>query len=67
MKKIHFEDVLDAATNLPIDAREELVEILNKRTIEERRKELVKDIKSARNEYKSNRCMPATAAELNRV
>jgi len=64
MKKKHFEDVLEAATNLPIDAREELVEILNKRTIEERRNELAKDLKNARNEYKINHCRPSSVNEI---
>lgn len=64
MKKAHFEDVLDAATGLSIDAREELVEILNKRMIEERRTELAKDIKSARNDYKNNRCKVSSVNDI---
>lgn len=40
MIKTIFSEILDAAGALPIDAREELIEILHKRTIEERRTEI---------------------------
>jgi len=60
MKKTHFSDILEAATNLPLDAQEELVEILHKRTIDERRKELAGDIRNARAEVKRKKCSPVT-------
>ncbi|MBD3347164.1 MAG: hypothetical protein GF401_19085 [Chitinivibrionales bacterium] len=56
MKNPRFDDVLEAASHLPIDAREELVEILHKRTIAERRSGLAKDIKDARTEYRKKKC-----------
>jgi hypothetical protein len=55
MKKSTFADVLDAAGNLPVQDREELVELLQKRTIEERRGELYRDIKSSRSDYKNRK------------
>ena len=61
MKKSTFADVLDAAGNLPIEEREELVELLRKRTTEERRAELGRDIKNARSEYKNRKCSAASA------
>lgn len=61
MKKSSFTDVLDAAGNLRFDEREELVELLQKRTIEERRVELAKDIKNARSDYKSRKYSAASA------
>ena len=64
MKKTTFGDVLDAAGSLPIDQREELVELLHKRTIEERRNALAKDIKSARFEYKHNKCSAASSDKI---
>ena len=64
MKKSNFADVLEAAGNLSIDAREELLEILQKRTIAERRNELAKDIRNARAEYKRNKCKTVTADDI---
>jgi hypothetical protein len=55
MKKSTFSDVLDAAGSLPVEEREELVELLHKRTIEERRGELCQDIKNARSDYKNSK------------
>lgn len=64
MKKINFSDVLEAAGNLPLDAREELVEILHKRSIEERRNKLAKEIKNARTEYKQKKCKTVSAHDI---
>jgi hypothetical protein len=59
--KNSFADVLDAAGSLRVDEREELVELLQKRTIEERRAELAKDIKNARSDYKNRKYSAASA------
>lgn len=64
MKKTIFADVLEAAGNLPLDAREDLVEILHKRSIEERRNKLAKEIKNARSEYKHNKCKAVSADDI---
>jgi hypothetical protein len=61
MKTSSFADVLDAAGSLRVDEREELVELLQKRTIEERRAELAKDIKNARSDYKNRKYSVASA------
>jgi hypothetical protein len=64
MKKNNFADVLDAAGSLPVDEREELVELLHKRTIEERRTELSKDIKNARADYKNRKYSAASVKDI---
>ena len=64
MKKINFADVLDAAGSLPMDEREELVELLHKRTIEERRAELSRDIKNARADYKNRKYSAASPKNI---
>ena len=64
MKKTNFADVLDAAASLPVDEREELVELLHKRTIEERRTELAKDIKNARAELKNRKSSAASVKDI---
>jgi hypothetical protein len=61
MKKTTFSDVLDAAGNLPVQEREELVELLHKRTVENRRAELCQDIKNARADYKNHKYSVASA------
>ena len=64
MKKSTFGDVLDAAGSLPVQEREELVELLHKRTIEDRRAELCQDIKSARSDYKNRKYVVASADSI---
>jgi len=64
MKKSTFSDVLDAAGSLPVEERQELVELLHKRTIEERRSELGRDIKNARSDYKNHRYSVGSANDL---
>jgi hypothetical protein len=61
MKKTTFSDVLDAAGSLPVQEREELVELLHKRTVEDRRAELCQDIKNARSDYKNHKYSVASA------
>jgi hypothetical protein len=64
MKKSTFSEVLDAAGGLSVDEREDLIELLHKRTIEERRTELSKDIKSARIDYKRRRYSAASSKDI---
>lgn len=59
-----FGELLEAADKLSLDEQEALMEILNKRVIEHRREELVKDIQNAQKEFKEGSCMPATPSEL---
>ena len=60
MKKNDFADVLDAAGNLPLEVREELVEILHKRTVDERRNDLARDVKNARSDHRHGKCKVAS-------
>lgn len=64
MKKSTFSDVLDAAGGLPVEEREELIELLQKRAIEERRAELCRDIKNARSDYKNRKYSIASADNI---
>jgi hypothetical protein len=64
MKKSTFADVLDAAGNLPVEEREELVELLHKRTIEERRAELSREVKNARSDYKNRKYAVSSADDI---
>jgi hypothetical protein len=62
--KATFHDVLEAADHLPLDDQETLVEIINRRVIEQRRAELIKTVKKARKEFDQNKCRPSTPDEL---
>jgi hypothetical protein len=62
--KATFHDVLEAADHLPLDDQETLVEIINKRVIEQRRAELIKNVKKARKEFDQKKCKPATSGVL---
>jgi hypothetical protein len=64
MIKGSFSEILDAAGALPIDQREELIEILHKRTIEERRAEIAHDIKIARTEHKKGKSKAIESDDL---
>lgn len=59
-KSYQFSDVLEAAESLPLDAQTQLVEILRKRTIEQRRLVLAKEIRNARSEHRRGRSKPTS-------
>lgn len=61
---VPFGELLEAADKLSLDEQEALMEILNKRVIEHRREELVKDIQNAQKEFKEGSCKPAAPSEL---
>jgi 16S rRNA C1402 N4-methylase RsmH len=47
-----FNDVLTAADHLSSDEKEELIDILQHRMVENRRKEIAREISHARQDYK---------------
>jgi hypothetical protein len=59
-KHDNFSTVLEAAGHLPLEAKEELIEILRKRAIEQRRSELAAEVRSARLDSKRGRCKAAS-------
>jgi hypothetical protein len=59
-----FAEVLDAAGRLPLPEQEELVDILHRRTIAQRRAEIVEDVRDADREFDAGGCRPATPNEL---
>lgn len=64
MIKTNFSEILDAAGTLPVDAREELIEILQKRTVEKRRTEISREIRNARSEHKKGKSKATSSNEL---
>ena len=59
-----FDDVLEAAEQLSPDAREELLEILQRRLSEHRRKDLILEVHKAQKEFESGQCTPSTPDDL---
>jgi hypothetical protein len=65
MKKLNsFAEVLEAADKLSPDEQETMIDILYRRMIEHRRKELVKEVQEAQQEFQEGRCKPATSDEI---
>ena len=63
-KAIPFNDLLEAAEFLSLDEQESLIDVLNHRIAENRRREIYKDVLSARKEYKEGKVKPATPENI---
>jgi hypothetical protein len=63
-KEITFEEVLEAADRLPAEEQEIIIDILRKRIIEQRRKEIIKEVKASRTEFLQGLCRPASPGEI---
>ena len=59
-----LDETLDSIMQLDSLSREMLLEILQKRQIEERRKEIARNGKQARTDYKSGKIIAATASDI---
>jgi hypothetical protein len=65
MKKVKtFNDILEDADKLPLEDQEVLIDILNKRIHDDRRKEILRDIKSAQDEFSKKQCRPISPEDL---
>jgi hypothetical protein len=60
----NFSEVLDAVDRLKLAGQEELVGILRRRIIDQRRAELALEIREAKAEYAEGRTEPRSAQEL---
>lgn len=60
---IPFGDVVEAVDHLTLEEQEELVEIVRKRMIAQRRGEILLDIQEAEQEYRQGQCSVLTANE----
>ena len=59
-------NVLDMAAKLPLEDKQECVEILQKRIVEERRNQIAAEIREGREEFKAGKLKPTTVDELMR-
>lgn len=59
-----YGQVVDSIEALPDEQQESLVELVQKRLAERRRKALIKSVQEARNEFKAGKCRPASPAVI---
>ena len=57
-------DVLEAADKLSLDEQELIVDVLRRRMLEKKRKELTAIVREAEKEYQEGRCREATPEEI---
>ena len=59
-----FGEVLDMADSMSQDEREDLIHILQARLRDERRAQIIRDVREAEEEFKAGGCRPSTPAEI---
>ena len=64
MTDISFADILEAAEQLSLEDREDLIRILRNRLREQKRADIITDVKEAQQEFTQGRCQPVTPEEL---
>jgi hypothetical protein len=65
-RALRFGELIEMIDQLPLEAREQLVEVARKRIADERRKRLARSVRSARREQARRRTKATTADELMR-
>ena len=64
MTKTNFADILEAAEELSLEEREDLIRILQNRLREQKRTELIKDVRESEKEFTQGKCQPVTPEQL---
>ena len=64
MTQINFAEILEAAEQLSIEDREDLIRILQNRLREQKRADLVKDVREAEQEFAQGKCQSVTPEQL---
>ena len=64
MTQISFGDILEAAKQLPLEEKEDLIRILQNRLREQKRSDLIKDVRESEREFAQGKCQPVTPDEL---
>ncbi len=59
-----FAEVLEKIESFSFEEKETLVDILQHRIIEQRRKEILKEVKNAESEFEQGLCKPMSADEF---
>jgi ribosome recycling factor len=64
IRETNFAEILEAACELTLEEQEDLIGILQNRLRESRRATIVKDVRSATEEFAQGKCQPVTPLEL---
>lgn len=64
MTQMNFADILEAAEQLSLEDREDLIRILQNRLREQKRADLIKDVLEAEQEFVQGKSQPVTPEEL---
>ena len=64
---ISFGELLEAVAQLSREDQEALVEVLNRRLLEQRRDEIAREIQAAMKEFESGQCREVTPDDLVRA
>ena len=64
MTQINFGDILEAAEKLSIKDREDLIEILQNRLREEKRADVIEDVRQSEQEFALGKCESVTPEQL---
>ena len=64
MTQISFADISEAAEQLSLEDREDLIRILQNRLREQKRSDLLRDVREAQQEFAQGKCQPVTPEQL---
>lgn len=64
--QVRFADLIEMIDRLPLDKRESLVEIVQKRIGDDERRRMEASVRAARREHKRGHCKPTTPEDLMR-
>jgi len=64
LKTSSFQEAIETVEKLSLDEQEMLINILKNRLREQKRVQLVKDIKDAEQEFSQGKCQPVTPDEI---
>lgn len=64
MTQVNFGDILEAVEQLPIEDREDLIRILQNRLREQKRANVVRDVRESEQEFAQGKCQPVTPEQL---
>ncbi|MEO0837196.1 MAG: hypothetical protein AAFY16_14795, partial [Cyanobacteria bacterium J06642_3] len=64
MAQINFGDILEAAEQLSTEDREDLIRILQNRLREQKRADVISDVRESEQEFAQGKCQPVTPEQL---
>ena len=59
-----FSDILDLADHLPLEEKEALIDVLQRRATEERRARIVREVAASEREYRRGKAKAGTVSQI---